>query len=33
MAKTFICDACGTVIQNPHSIKMKEFNLIGTYEV
>lgn len=33
MAKTYICDACGMVIPDPHPIKMKEFNLAGAYEV
>lgn len=27
MAKVYVCDACGQVIEHPHSQKMKEFCL------
>ena len=32
MAKAYICDACGAVIDNPNSQKMKEFVLNASYE-
>ena len=33
MAKTYICDACGLVIERPHEQKMKEFYLSSSYEM
>jgi dUTP pyrophosphatase len=33
MARVYICDACGAVIENPHSQEMKEFYLTGSYEM
>lgn len=32
MAKAYICDACGTVIEDPHSQKMREFKVNASYE-
>lgn len=31
MAKVYICDACGKVIENPHVQEMKEFHLENNY--
>ena len=31
MARVYVCDSCGKVIENPHSQKMKEFCLTGHY--
>lgn len=33
MAEAYICDACGAAIQYPHSQKMKEFCLKGSYDM
>ena len=33
MAKTYVCDACGTVIDNPYKARMKEFCIGCEYDL
>ena len=32
MARAYVCDACGAVIENPHGQKMREFKVNASYE-
>lgn len=32
MAKIYVCDACDSVIKDPHKLKMKEFYMRPTFE-
>ncbi len=33
MAKVYICDACGAIIEHPHNQTMREFHMDGSYEM
>ena len=32
MAKVYVCDACGIVVERPHDVKMKEFYIGCAFE-